>query len=118
MMRKALRRSGMRAAILLLSLLITAPIAWADDYLHLSHALHDMQDERCPYAGMQPSCEGGAEDLPETSHYCSCLVCIVAIGEADGGALLPPRISGRVVPFLSLRLKPSCFSEIYHPPTA
>lgn len=118
MSRAALRSRRVQVAVILLACLITAPIAWADDYFHLSHMLQGTPEAGCPYSEDPESYGGQPAGEPEAQHSCSCLICILAIGEANAAGPQAPMMSGEVDPFAAWSLKQDFSFEIYHPPLA
>ncbi len=118
MTRAVLRGPRAQAAVLLLACLLTSPAAWADDYLHISHALRGTPETGCPYS-LDPESRGGdPAGEPEAQHDCSCLVCILVIVEANASVSPSPVLSVGVNPYFAWSLKQYFSSEIYHPPLA
>lgn len=102
----------------MLACLITAPTSWADDYFHISHVLQGTPEIGCPLSGEPESFGTRTAGEQETRHACSCLVCVLAIGDANPAVPPAPMNSGGVDPLSAWSLKQDFSTEIYHPPLA
>jgi hypothetical protein len=102
--------------VLLLLCLTFAPFDKEDDYFYMS--LSGQGAARSVYALSLESenNEMIAEDELDSHHICSCLLCMMTIGEIYTRMILPKKVAWELASFSLFPAIYAYYHEIYHPP--
>jgi len=115
MIRTEFRRRVSRLVVLVLVTLMVAPFDEADDYAFLhtgpetAHAGLLLEKTNAPEA---------ASDDGMDAHVCSCLVCLVALGESFAPLVPTPQPGEGINPVIAFLSYTPHLPRIYHPPIA
>lgn len=111
----AAQRRVLRLVVLVLATVMVAPFDEADDYAFL-HA-----GPATAHAGLtirNPDAPAAVSDDGEDCHTCSCLVCLLALGDSFTPEVPAPQRGEAVGPVFLVLSFTSHLPGIFHPPKA
>ena len=118
MIRIASRSQTRRLVVLALVIFLVAPIAGADDYLFLHHGGPTATHPGPVRVGLDAHEPGAGDADGVDSHACSCLVCLVTLGESFAPWMPTPQPGHTLRPAAVVVSYASHLPGIFRPPIA
>jgi len=118
MIRIPSRSRILRLVVLVLAVFLAAPIAGADDYSFLHHDGTTAMPLGPMRAGLDTHEHGVVDVDGLDSHACSCLVCLMSLGESFSPGMPPPQPGHALYPADVVFSYASHLPGIFRPPIA